>query len=282
MVAALASFIFAAGCAFPTPRPSDVPGRSSASEGAPFQVWLPAECVGRVDCARVCIAGEVRRCVQAGMMWERDDATGSADLPRAAELHQRACLAGEPEGCRHVEAVIKRLSDGCEGGAADRCTDLGYVHEHGIGLFADLYNAVHFYEVACAADAPVACARLGGLYDDGRGVAPDWQRAARLYARACRGGVAAGCGGLGFLYEKGRGVGPPDEARARALYAEGCAGGSGMACANGEILAAREKDAKPAAPTRVPPPVTPPQKPLPPKPPPSPPASTCASEACSS
>jgi hypothetical protein len=278
-MAAFGSAILAAGCSSPAPLRSELPARSVAGatpaglegSGALVEAWPPAECLGRADCARVCIAGEVRRCNEAGRMWERGDEKHGADLPRAAELYQRACAAGLADGCRHVEAVIGELQDGCERAVADRCTDLGYVYEHGIGVLADLHHAAHLYRTSCDADAPVGCSRLGTLYDEGRGVDTDWAQAARLYAKACKGGFAAGCSDLGYLFEHGRGVGTADEKRARELYREGCERGSGTACMYAEILAEREK-ATQKAPVGVPPSVAPPLKPPPPTKRPPPPA----------
>ena len=228
-VAAVGSLVVAVGCTSAAPFPSEAPAQPVAVERP------PAECDGRAECTRVCIAGEVRRCIDAGLSWERSDGVTSFDLVKAAELHQRACDAGIGEGCLHVEALIKDLRAGCDEAVADRCTDLGYVYEHGIGLITDLHYAAHFYKMACDARAPLGCSRLGTLYDEGRGVDTSWATAARLYAKACEGGVAAGCGDLGYLYERGRGV-RSNEKRARELYREGCERGSGTACMKGEVL----------------------------------------------
>jgi TPR repeat protein len=281
-VAALGTFILAAGCASRAPLPSELPAQPVAVEA-----WPPAECHGRADCARVCVAGEARRCNEAGLMWERSDGTASADLVEAADLYQRACDAGIVDGCRHGQAAIEKLRAGCDASAAHRCTDLGYVYEHGIGVLADVYYAAHFYKMACDAGVPVGCSRLGTLYEEGRGFGMDWAQAARLYAKACEGGVAEGCNDLGFLYEHGRGIGAPDEKRAGELYREGCERGSGMACMNAGILAEREKaptSARPEAPASTPGPLVAPAKPAPPKrpPPTSPPPTTCEPVTCSS
>jgi hypothetical protein len=48
-----------------------------------------AECLGRADCTRVCIAGEVRRCNEAGLSWERGDGMAGAPSARAAPAGER-------------------------------------------------------------------------------------------------------------------------------------------------------------------------------------------------
>jgi TPR repeat protein len=268
---ALGSFNLALGCASAAALSSEL-----RREPRVVERWEPAQCFGRTDCARVCIAGEARRCVEAGWLWERSDGEAGADLVRAAELYQRACDGGIVDGCGHVEGVIQELRDRCNDAVTARCTELGHVYERGIGVLADVYYAAHFYNMACDAKDPVGCSHLGTLYDEGRGVGTDWAEAARLYAKACEGGVAHGCNDLGYLFEHGRGIGLPDEQRARALYREGCERGSGTACMHAWVLAEREKttkNARPEAPAITPPPLIPlPKPPSPKRPPPAPPA----------
>jgi TPR repeat protein len=88
----------------------------------------------------------------------------------------------------------------------------------------------------------MGCSNLGILHEKGLGVAEDLDAAVRLYRKACDRGGGPGCNNLGVLVEHGLGTGKTNLAGALALYRKGCAGGSARACANatavGDLLKA--------------------------------------------
>src|SRR5262249_49942446 len=154
-------------------------------------------------------------------MYESGRGLAQGDLGQAAELYERACQKGHAEGCRWRAAVIDKLRRSCELPGGEGCTNLGYIHERGVGVPSDLQEAARFYRLACDAGRPIGCSNLGVLYDQGRGAGQDYAMAAKLYQKACDKGGATGCANLGYLLEKGLGTKKPDGARALALYRKG-------------------------------------------------------------
>src|SRR6185369_10645292 len=114
-----------------------------------------------------------------GVMWEKGIGTGAADLGQSAEWYKKACDAGLSDGCNYLTTLIQRMREECEPPkqqkpaakpAKPECTNLGYVHEKGIGVEQDYRAAADYYKRACDLKKPVGCSNLGILYDQGRGV----------------------------------------------------------------------------------------------------------------
>jgi TPR repeat protein len=81
---------------------------------------------------------------------------------------------------------------GCDGGNALGCTNLGFLYVTGTGVQADARRRQR-----CTVRA---AALFSLLYQTGTGVATRRRRA--LYRQGCDGGHATGCTNLGFLYRE--------------------------------------------------------------------------------
>lgn len=102
-------------------------------------------------------------------------------------------------------------------GQAEAMTALGALHAFGRGTPQNLAEARAWYERAAALGDAQAMTALGGLFEKGRGIAQDAGEARRWYERAAGSGSAAAMSALGRLHEQGLG-GPQDYAAARSWY----------------------------------------------------------------
>jgi serine/threonine-protein kinase len=90
--------------------------------------------------------------------------------------------------------AVAPLGQGCAGGIAEACADLGDMYEHGRGMPHDYSQALALYTKGCGGGNGTACFGAGGMYENGRGVTSDFPKAAAFYAKACKLGIKNGCG----------------------------------------------------------------------------------------
>src|SRR5438309_841209 len=119
--------------------------------------------------------------------------------------------------------------ESCNGGNGSACTNLGYLHERGLGVDKDETVSAALYRQGCDTNDAQGCSNLALLYFQGRGVEKDLHQAAELNQRGCDGGSASGCANLGTIYWKGSGV-PKNEELGARLMQRGCDGGIAQAC----------------------------------------------------
>jgi TPR repeat protein len=167
------------------------------------------------------------------------------DAAPAAALYDRGCKAGDQRSCRNLANLrdpsqqvvlsagassVSLLRVACAKRDPLACTDLGVLHERGLGISANPTRAAALYTSACQDNVLEACLNLGTMTALGRGMSKaDPVQAARLFAQVCDGGLAVGCANLAVLTSTGSGV-PRDSSRAQVLYAKACALGDTIAC----------------------------------------------------
>ena len=169
------------------------------------------------------------------------------DVALAAQYWRTACETGEALGCTELGILHQKgigmdpnlgeaarlYQQGCDTGDEHGCTILGFLHQQGIGMEPDPAEAARFFWQGCNGGNAVGCTDLGVLLENGIVMEPDPDPAvvARLYRQGCDGGDARGCNNLGFLHEMGIGVERNPVAAAR-LYRQGCDGGHALGCTN--------------------------------------------------
>jgi TPR repeat protein len=120
-----------------------------------------------------------------GLKNYRSDEIINKNYKYAAKYFQKACGAGDPEGCYH----------------------LGHAYYYSQGVSRDFKKAFELYSMACNNMHMESCCNLGVLYEKGRGgISRDYKKALKLYNKVCDNGNMNGCYNLSMLYEKGRGV----------------------------------------------------------------------------
>lgn len=126
--------------------------------------------------------------------------------------------------------TIAKLEQGCSGGNAADCDELGMRHLRGDGTAEDPKKATSYFQRACDRGDARGCFNLGDSYQFGDGVPKDPAKAAAFYLRACDGREKRGCSELALSYLGGNGV-ERSEAKA-ALYADrSCTLNSPFGCA---------------------------------------------------
>ncbi len=120
------------------------------------------------------------------------------------------------------------------GREARAMTNLGYLHEQGLGGFPqDAGAAVTWYRKAADAGDARGMANLGFMYESGRGGLPkDVGEAVKWYRKAADAGDAHGMTNLGVLYESGSGGLPKDAAEAVKWYRKAADAGDAHGMAN--------------------------------------------------
>ena len=203
------------------------------------------------ECKAQCDKGHAGSCGSLGVILanKRDYAGGAAAL-------KKACDGDDADGCTNlgmlhekglgmtadVAGAVKLFEKGCSGGDAVGCTELGRSYQLGNGgLTADLAKAAELYEQGCDGGNMVGCAFSGAAYLDGKGVTADPVKSAAFYKRACEGGHGESCGQVGEAYEVGRGVGT-NAIIAEMMYRRGCFRGADLACVG---LARLQIDSRP-------------------------------------
>ena len=170
------------------------------------------------DSSAQCAAGMASVCLDLGLEWLAYGTAEGETYARTA--FERACEAGEPQGCHNLARMLAEGS----GGARDR----------GAALKA--------YTEACRDGLPWSC--YGGALLVAQ---DDMPRAAAMLEQACDGSYAAACYELALLVDSGAGT-EKDPRRARDLLATACQAGEGRAC---EVLrATQEMDARAATSSR--------------------------------
>ena len=123
-------------------------------------------------------------------------------------------------GITAVEAA-RILRDRLQRGAISYfCTNLGVLHEQGIGMDPDPAEAARLYAMGCDGGHAVGLHTTWVyLHQNGIGMDPDPAEAARLYAMGCDGGDAGGCTNLGYLHDARHRHGPrPGRGRAALCH----------------------------------------------------------------
>lgn len=113
--------------------------------------------------------------------------------------------------------ALPRLVALAEAGHAPAQNTLGVMHDHGLGVPADIDRAVAWFQRAAAQGDAKAQANLGVLHEQGRGVPRDLGEAVRWYrlAAAQRRGLAEN--NLAAILARGQ-HGPPDLVEAYVLF----------------------------------------------------------------
>jgi TPR repeat protein len=118
-----------------------------------------------------------------------------------------------------------------EAGDAQAQYDLGVMYEVGIGIAANIQEAVRWYRLAAEQGLYIAQGTLGVKYFTGTGVAENDQEAVNWYRLAAVQGDPAAQRNLGVMYEYGRG-GAQNYAKAYMWYS--------VSAAQGNLLAAEQ------------------------------------------
>ncbi len=195
----------------------------------------PASLSTRPACAP---AGE---CTRLGYRHQTRGAAG--DLPLAAGYYRQGCAGGDARACTNLGVMFEGgqgvyrdgvkaaelYGRGCEGGDAHGCTYLGFLYRVGRGVPKSPVKAWEMFRQGCDGAHSVGCTHLGTLYETGEGTSADLGRAGRFYSQGCAGHHAPGCRRLGLMYEKGLGV-AADAMLAAELYRLGCDGKDAPAC----------------------------------------------------
>ena len=114
-------------------------------------------------------------------------------------------------GRRHEEAqsyarAVEAYRRAAELGSSYALCNLGYCHEHGLGVERDLTRALTLYSESAEDGNSDAQCNAGYLHEVGMGVARDLAAAARLYAAAAEQGNGRAQFNLGLCYLSGKGV----------------------------------------------------------------------------
>jgi len=165
-------------------------------------------------------------CFQHGRGVARSEADALYWFRKAAKDNEADALNGL--GClyesgawaecgRDYERAREYYQRAADQGHLDAQTNLGYVHEKGLGTEVDFMSAAEWYKRAAARGYGKAQNNLGTLYYTGRGVDKSVEKAVEWYRKAAAQGNASALNNLGLCYEDGLGA-PKDEAEAARLY----------------------------------------------------------------
>jgi hypothetical protein len=164
----------------------------------------------------------------------RKDADGltAADRALCGVFKGRVCL-DVAQLTSTEQAQLDLILLACEGGLTEECMQRGLA-----AYEIEPEEAARLWAVACDGGNAPACTNLGFLHEQGLGMDPDPAEAARLYRQGCDGGDAWGCMYLGTNYEEGIGL-EPDPAESARLYRRGCEMGLADSCARAKAAAAK-------------------------------------------
>ena len=110
-------------------------------------------------------------CVVLGEVHELGLVEGSVTT-KAADAYQRGCAADDVSACERLASLYYRGKGGvkrddqvaarlfsvaCDGGRAEACAELGFMHERGVGVSADETWAAHYHDRACTLGFAPAC-----------------------------------------------------------------------------------------------------------------------------
>ena len=174
------------------------------------------------DCVAQCGSGDVTSCAIAGMLFERGAGGVPEDPKRAFMYYDKACKAGNLDGCTGTGYLYSKgagveedgrkaeqiFADACRKGIGRACS--------GIGQRARLQKkelvAGLFFSRACKLGYARGCFyEAAALFKAGK----DLDRALKSYERACFGRDYRGCFAAAYLIESGKAQG--DSKRAEAF-----------------------------------------------------------------
>ncbi|MDH3314261.1 MAG: sel1 repeat family protein [Gammaproteobacteria bacterium] len=139
-------------------------------------------------------------------------------------------VAGRPAHAQVLEGTpIDALRSSAEHGDAQSQYALGRAYEDGLGVQADVKEAIKWYGKAAEQHLSVAQYVLGNILLHGEGgVAPDYAQARKWLTTAAIAGIPAAQRDLGKMHEQGLG-GEPDPIWAWVWYDFAANGGDGKA-----------------------------------------------------
>lgn len=168
-----------------------------------------------------CESGIIDRCVSSEHTRKADGVTGAVP----AEAWKRALAALERE---------------CSAGDGERCGQLAYAHERGLGGLAQNMERVRaLREIACTLGDAYWCSAVAAAHEKGDGVPLDAPKALPLRKRACELGDGGSCAELARVRA--------DAAASLALYRRGCDLGDSTSCYRAQERVSGEGD-RPADP----------------------------------
>lgn len=197
---------------------------------------------------RPCALGHLQACGYLGVqLYNRGH---EEDIPRAAELLERACRAGW-ELCGALAQVVSQwklepryaatralLEHACKEREWSACSGLAQSLDKGYLGTVDHERAAALHTTTCyELQHMPSCNELGYMLALGRGVEKDPRRGTALFYRACHSQYAPACDSLGEATEKGW-AGPASPENALPFYDRGCALGEPVACQNAKRLRA--------------------------------------------
>jgi uncharacterized protein len=150
---------------------------------------------------KACAADEPVACVNLGRIWRDGDVDDAVNYGEAADLFDKACKAGDSEGCELLAKLADTAKAACTKDATD-CTNWGYMNRNGLGVAKSEQAALKIYERACTAKRPVACSNLGQMHRDGEGVPIDVKKALKFYDKACKLNKDSACAEAKVLRQK--------------------------------------------------------------------------------
>lgn len=141
-------------------------------------------------------------------------AFGETQFQSLRKQYEQKCEAGDSQACG-AAGVLYRLPTKYGGNASDR----------------DYKKVLYYFKKSCDGNDYAACSDLGYMHDNGIGVKKDYKKAVELFDKACNGGIADGCNNLGHMYAHGKGV-KMDMTRAMGYARRACDADSWTACGN--------------------------------------------------
>lgn len=208
---------------------------------------------------KACFEGDGRwGCNYIATEYENSPST-QTPLSRIVELNQRACDAGNPDGCYNVRfyamdndsefhdptlademyikarnLLTKRCT--CDKASPDHsvyCETLADLYFFGsAGIEPDYNKAQYTYGQLCYDGHPESCFSAGQIYKDGGyGVSKDPELAAEYYSAGCEQDEFRSCVNLGQLHEN-RQISGWSLGEAKQMYQRGCELGAELGCDN--------------------------------------------------
>jgi len=107
---------------------------------------------------------------------------------------------------KHYKAAFPVCKKAAEQGDAWAQSDLGFMHEHGLGTTQNYAESAKWYRKAAEQGYASAQYILGSMYDNGDGVKQDYSEAAKWYRKAAEQGNMWAQSKLTTMYEFGKGV----------------------------------------------------------------------------
>lgn len=185
-----------------------------------------------------CAAGDGRSC--------REAASFQPESPEADELLQSGCDRGDGQSCAELVAALRTagrdaarsdaafrravqlFEKACGAGDPDGCMGLGHMY----GSFAPPDDAkaasfsrqgVELFDKACQQSDAQACFKQALAYHEGRGVETDFTQHLQLMARSCELGEVEGCAEAAAAYKTSETT--EDDPKAPALFERACLAG---------------------------------------------------------